>query len=138
MRSSFEPDRYCCAISHSGVYDWNKTFHYRGLYYNRFLFDNYRVHLGGGENNKAYVKSISPINKVKNIKVPVFLALGSNDHKVITSQAITLMTKLRSEKVQVEQFFRQYERHDFEHQKNITEYYTRVLDFLARNMKKNE
>lgn len=130
---TFEPDLYCCAVSNVGVFDWKKHVRSKRFKYNNYTYDLYTSNLGG-ERNKAYLDSISPIHKVKNIKVPVFLTGGSEDKNVLISQSYSLFNKLKSAGVEVETFFKANERHGFRHQKNITEYYKRVLDFLNRNM----
>lgn len=130
---TFEPDLYCCAVSNVGVFDWGKHVRSKKFKSNNYVYEYYKANIGGG-NNKAYLDSISPIHKVENIKVPVLLTGGSEDKNVLISQSFNLFNKLKSAGVEVETFFKANERHGFRHQKNITEYYKRVLDFLNRNM----
>jgi len=129
---TYEPDLYCCAISNVGVFDWKKHVRSKKFKYNDYAYDFFKTNLGGG--NKDYLDSISPIHKARNIKVPVLLTGGSEDNNVMISQSTELADKLRAAGTHVETYFKAYERHGFQRQKSINEYYRRVLDFLARNM----
>ena len=133
---TYEPDLYRCAVSNVGVFDWKKHVRSKKFKANNYVYEFYKANIGGG-NSKEYLDFISPIHKVNNIKVPVLLTGGSEDKNVLISQSFSLFKKLKAAGVEVETFFKANERHGFQHQKNITVYYKKVLDFLNRNMPVN-
>ncbi len=128
-----EPDLFRCAVSNAGVFDWKKHVRSKKFKYSDYAYDFFKANLGG-DDNKNYLKEISPIHKAKNIKVPVFLGGGSDDRNVSISQSFKLSQILSRNGVEVETFFKSGEGHGFAFKKNLVIFYERVLDFLNRNM----
>ncbi len=131
---AFEPDLYRCAISNAGVFDWRKHVRSKFGKYNNFVFDFFNSNLGNGD-KKAYLEEISPINAVKNIKVPVMVCGGTNDSRVSISQSVKLLAALRRADVTVERYLQAKEGHGFYKQKNVLKYYNKLFAFLHENMK---
>lgn len=130
---AFEPDLYCCAISNAGVFDWRRHVRSKFGKYNNYAFDYFRSNLGEGD-KKQYLEEVSPINAVKNIKVPVLVCGGASDKRVKISQSIKLLSAMRRAGVKVERFLKASEGHGFRYQKNQIKYYNKVFEFLDQHM----
>ena len=80
-------------------------------------------------------EAMSPINYVKNIRVPVFVAGGKDDHTVEIQQSKRLISELEEHHVPYEKFFVGGEGHGMAFLKNEVEYNDQVLAFLDKNLK---
>jgi dipeptidyl aminopeptidase/acylaminoacyl peptidase len=131
-----EPDLYRCAVTNAGVFDWSlqvlsgKRDQYDRPHYRRLV----KV-LGDPKKEKAKYDAMSPINFVKNIRVPVFVAGGRDDQTVEIQQSRNLISELDAHHIRYEKFFVSGEGHGMAFVKNEVEYHDRVLAFLDANLK---
>jgi len=91
--------------------------------------------LGDPKNEAAY-NSISPIEHVDQIQIPIFIAHGKADSNVSVRQSRQLERELKRHDVLHETFYREWQGHGFRGKTQI-EYYERVADFLAEHLGRN-
>ena len=133
--AAFEEGLYRCAITNSGVFDWErlaKTAKWEGR---PGEYEMLQDHVGQPGKDREYFDRISPMAAIDNISIPVFVAHGSQDNVVDISQSTKLASQLKRRKVPVETFFPDDELHGFRSPKNLFKYYSRVEAFLARNLR---
>ena len=125
-----EPTLYKCAAGYVGVYDL-PTMHMRGDIQERSSGVNYlREWIG----ERDEVAAVSPTNMANRIKVPVFLAAGGEDERAPIEHSKMMERKLVAAGVPVETLYFDTEGHGFYTQEHRSEYYQKLLAFLARSL----
>jgi dipeptidyl aminopeptidase/acylaminoacyl peptidase len=129
MGAATEPDLYRCVAGYVGVYDMVE--HHKKVSgssrANRNWVDDW---FGPRENMEA----ISVIDKAAQIKAPVFLAAGGKDEIVPIDHSEKMEKALKRAGVQVETLYFPYEGHGFYKEEHRLAFYTRLLNFLSRNL----
>jgi dipeptidyl aminopeptidase/acylaminoacyl peptidase len=124
------PDRFKCGVGISGVYDLE------------LMRKSDIPFLPGGEayldlilgDDEAELKANSPVALAGNIKVPVFLAHGGEDRRVRPANAERFKDALDDAGIQYEWFFVRTAGHGFTRPENREALYTRLFDFLSKNL----
>lgn len=131
MQPILNPGMYKCAIGYVGVYDlplnrkdWNRTASQRS---NRV---NERVH--GGDAN--VLAKWSPALRPGDVKIPVFLAHGSDDHTAGFNQYKEMEAALRNTGNPAQTFVAAGEGHGFIKPENKAELYRRMEAFLNKHI----
>ena len=126
-----EPDLYRCAIGYVGVYDLPLMYKDgdipKSLYGRQFL----RMVLG---NDTSEMEKRSPVGGVDRIKASLMLVAGGRDERVPISQANSLRKALDGRDYPYEWMLKDTEGHGFYITENNVELYTKMLDFLDRNI----
>lgn len=131
---AFEPDLYRCAVSLCGVFDWAELIKSKAYEGRPAEYERLRDRLGEPDTDREFFDAISPLGHVAQIRVPVFVAHGTEDKIVSVAQSKHLVQALRQQGVTCETFFRGNEAHGFSSFVDRVEYYHRVEAFLARNL----
>lgn len=130
MAVAKEPDLYRCAAGYVGVYDLNML--------------SQRGDIPGSEHGKRFLEeavgkndlaAASPSTLASRIKVPVFLAAGGEDKRAPQAQSEAMERALKSAGVPVETLYYPTEGHGFYTVEHKREFYTRLLAFLAKNLR---
>jgi dipeptidyl aminopeptidase/acylaminoacyl peptidase len=132
---AFEPELYRCAVSLCGVFDWAEMIKTKSYEGRPGEYEKLRDRLGQPDTDREHFDAISPIKHVAQIRVPVFVAHGTEDKIVSVTQSKHLVQALKQQGVVCETFFRGTERHGFSSYADQVEYYHRVEAFLAKNLK---
>jgi len=128
---AFEDNLYRCAVSVSGVFDWDALINSKRYGALPGEYEDLRDNLG---RDRQHFDEISPLAHVDQIHVPVLLAHGTEDHVVDIAQSRKLATALEKLGVPHETFFRAGEGHGFYNYTNRVEFYHRVEAFLAAHL----
>ncbi len=129
------PGLYRCAVSHAGVTDLNLLFSSRGTDIPaRFRRYGQFAMVGNPETDADMLRRMSPVNRVADIKVPVLLAQGALDTRVTPVHADRFASAARAAGVALERADYTEEVHGWIHQRNHTDFLTRLQAFLARNI----
>ncbi|MGC4072398.1 MAG: S9 family peptidase [Nibricoccus sp.] len=133
--AAYEKDLYRCAITIAGVFDWERVMKdARGSEYLRGTYGSLRRHLGDPAKRKEKFEEISPIKHVDQVKIPVFVAHGTEDHVAEVTQSKALIAELKKYGVPYEKQFESGEGHGFHKLDNQVQLYTAIEAFLAKNM----
>jgi len=127
MGAAREPDLYRCAVGYVGVYDL-EAMHRDDANRTRWLRNWANDWLGERETLDAR----SPVLMAERIKAPVFLAAGGQDRTAPIAHSKKMERALRNAGKSVETLYFPSEGHGFYTDEHRREYYTRLLDFLAR------
>ena len=124
-----EPDLYRCAAGYVGVYDLEMKHkdNSRSARWAR----NWSLEWLGERKDMA---AISPTQLADRVKVPVFLAAGGKDRNAPIEHTEKMEKALKAAGVPVETLSFPYEGHGFYTDEHRREYYTKLLDFLARHL----
>lgn len=131
---SSEPDLYRCAVTLSGVFDWEQViseYHRDGNFYQ---YHYMRRKLGKPEDQPEKYAQISPVRHVSRIKVPVYVGHGGDDQIAQITQATRLINELEKHKVPFEKRIERSEGHGMAYTQNSVELYTEIEVFLAKHL----
>ncbi|OOG53579.1 alpha/beta fold hydrolase [Rhodanobacter sp. C03] len=126
-----EPDLYKCAIGYVGVYDLPLMYR-RGDTHKSTSGENYLKRQMGDD--MAELAKHSPIHQLDALKARVMLVVGGQDERVPSVQGISLHTELAKRNVPHEWIEKPCEMHGFYDEANITELYTRMLQFVGSSI----
>jgi dipeptidyl aminopeptidase/acylaminoacyl peptidase len=125
-----EPTLYKCAVGYVGVYDLPLMFS-KG---DTRELESGRTYLHDWIGEPSQLAAMSPVNQTTSIKAPVFLAAGGEDERAPIEHSERMEKALRSAGVPVETLFIRTEGHGFYTTEHQVQYYTKLLDFLDRNI----
>ena len=125
-----EPDLYRCAAGYVGVYDLALMHKQdsRDSRSSRTWVDDW---ISG---DRASLAEVSPTALAQRIRVPVFLAAGGKDEIAPQAHSERMEKALKAAGVPVETLYVRTEGHGFYTEANQRTYYTRLLDFLSRQL----
>ena len=132
--AAFEPDLYKCATSYAGVFDVETMMKEDRDNDNVFRYDWLRRELGDPGKNREKFEAMSPLHSVDKVKIPLFIAHGTEDNNADTDQSRRLVKALKKAGVSHEVMFIPGESHGLAVLKHRVEYFTRVEAFLRKNI----
>ncbi|MBF6023878.1 alpha/beta hydrolase family protein [Lysobacter niastensis] len=124
-----EPGLYRCAVGYVGVYDL-EAMHRDNSRKARWVRNWSDEWVGQRDGLDAR----SPTTMANRIKAPVFLAAGGQDQRAPIEHSKKMERALRDAGVPVETLYYSSEGHGFYTEPHRREFYTKLLDFLARNI----
>lgn len=129
MAVAREPELYACAIGLAGVYDLPRHVEYKSNYSESL---KHWANDWIGEVDK--LASVSPVNLVDNITVPVLLAAGLEDKNVLVEQSELMEEQLKRKNREVKSLYFKGEGHGLSNEKNQAEFYRQMIDFLNKHL----
>jgi len=124
-----EPDLYRCAVGYVGVYDLPDVYE-EAADDARWL----RNWSGDWIGDPKTLGAVSPNRMAGRIKAPVFLAAGGKDDIAPIRHTQKMEKALKAAGTPVETLYFPTEGHGFYTEAHRREFYTRLLDFLSRNI----
>lgn len=127
------PTTYRCAVSFAGVTDIGLMYsvHWSDISEESKRFGMPRM-LGDPDADKGLLQAASPLQRVKELGVPVLLAHGGEDRRVTLDHARQFISAARAAGVTIEDVVYTNEGHGWFDPENQTDFYQRVERFLAR------
>ncbi len=125
------PDVYKCAIANAGIYDLELMFEEGDIQQRRSGMSYLKRVLGTDE---QLLKSMSPVNYVEKIKIPILLAHGEKDKRAPFEHAERLRAALDKENKSYEWFVIGDESHGFFNPENQRAYMKQVVGFLDKHL----
>jgi dipeptidyl aminopeptidase/acylaminoacyl peptidase len=125
-----EPDLYACAAGYVGAYDLELKYSVGDIRQSGSGETYLREWIG----EKGTLASVSPNRLADRIKVPVFLAAGGEDKRTPIEHTEAMEKALRKAGKQVEAVYYPTEGHGFYKPENELEFYSKLLNFLHRNI----
>lgn len=126
-----EPDLYQCAIGYVGVYDLPLMFHRGDIHDSTFGADFLKRQVG---DDMAMLARHSPINQLDSLKARVMLVVGGEDQRVPEVQGLRMHQALLDRHIAHEWMLKPDEMHGFYDEENVTELYTRLLQFIGASI----
>lgn len=131
----YEGNLYRCAITIAGVFDWEQVMNEAHKdRYTQIRYGIFRRFLGDPRKQKEIFEEISPLRSVERVSIPVFVVHGKDDPVASINESRHLISELEKRKIPHEVMIERGEGHGFQHLENRVELYTRVEEFLARNL----
>jgi dipeptidyl aminopeptidase/acylaminoacyl peptidase len=106
----------------------------RGSEYVRGRYGLLLRKLGDPKENQEKFDAISPVKHVEKIKIPVYVAHGTEDLVASAAQSRRLIAELKKHGVTYEKQIERGEGHGFRKVDNRVELYTGIEAFLARHL----
>jgi len=129
---TYTPDLYKCGINYVGVTDIALLF--------KTAPDSWasgkeqlKKMVGDPDTEKEFLEEWSPSNHADKIKVPVFMAYGSQDPRVNIRHAYVMEKAMKKNDVDYELMIRK-EGHGYRKIENQLDFYSRMESFLAENI----
>ena len=135
MGAARHPQTYRCAASHVGVTELDLMFSSR---WNDISGQDKRhslpALLGDPKADAEQLRQTSPLHRVKDIRIPIFLAQGTLDRRVPKENADRFERAARAAGVQVERVDYPEEGHSFVQSANAADHLRRLEAFLAKSL----
>ena len=93
------------------------------------------VEYGFLERDKEFLESISPSNKIENVKSPILIIQGDNDERVPLSESIQMYEKLKEQNIPTQLLRFEDEGHGVIKRKNVIKQYKIIFEFLKTHLK---
>ena len=132
--ATFTPDLYQCAINYVGVTDIGLLFDTMPASW-KLIRKEMARDVGDPKEDAALLADRSPVNHVDKIKIPILMAYGRQDPRVVLEHAYKLERELKRYEKEYELIIKDKEGHGFRKFENQVEWYTKVIDFLDANLK---
>lgn len=127
------PDTYKCGIANAGIYDLELMFE-EGDVQNSRYGQNYLKEVLGED--KDLLKSMSPVNYIEKVKIPLLLAHGKEDVRAPFEHVERLRDALDKADRPYEWFVIEKEGHGFYNPENQKAYMRKVVSFLDQHLTK--
>lgn len=127
------PNIYKCAIANAGIYDLELMFEEGDIYKRQSGMGYLKRVLG---TDVKTLKSMSPVNYVDRIQVPLLLAHGEEDERAPFEHAERLRSALDKERKTYEWFAIDKEGHGFYNAETQKNYMRKVVTFLNKHLSK--
>jgi dipeptidyl aminopeptidase/acylaminoacyl peptidase len=130
---TFTPDLYTCAVDYVGVsnlFTFMKTI---PPYWKPYLDMMYEM-VGDPEKDKDLMTAASPVFHVDKIKVPLFIAQGANDPRVVKSESDQMVEALKIKGIDVPYLVKDNEGHGFQNEENRMEFYHEMEKFFEKHL----
>ena len=133
--AAFEPEQYRCAVTIAGVFDWERMIReVRWLDENSVRAKRLVRKLGNPAEKKAYFDEISPLRHIESVRIPIFVAHGTDDQVVDVAQSKRLVAELARLNKRHVVHFERGEGHGMAFVANEVELYTKIEKFLAEHL----
>jgi acetyl esterase/lipase len=132
----YEPDMYRCAVTIAGVFDWEKVMkESKSTGYFPAQYGTLRRRLGDPKQDAEKFEAISPVRHAERIKIPIYVAHGTDDVVASVAQSKRLIAELKKYGVTHEAQIEREEGHGFQMLENRVELYTAIEKFLEKHLK---
>ncbi len=129
---TFTPELYKCGINYVGVTDIELLFETMPEAWE--LAEEYMKEQIGDPDNEKFMRSISPLYHVENIKAPLLIIHGKRDPRVNIKHATKLRSRMKDLNKPLEWLVKKKEGHGFSGEENRIEAYTKMDAFLKKSL----
>ena len=130
---TYTPDLYQCGINYVGVTDLPLLFKTAPNSWASGL-EQMKMMVGDPKKEKEFLEEWSPSNHADKIRVPVFMAYGSQDPRVNIKHLRVMEDAMDDAGVKYESMVKKNEGHGFRREENRYDFYGRMESFLAENL----
>ncbi|MBK6730510.1 MAG: S9 family peptidase [Bacteroidetes bacterium] len=130
---AFTPDLYACGVDYVGVsnlFTFMKTI---PPYWEPYLEMMYEM-VGNPETDKTQFENTSPVFHADKIKVPLFIAQGAKDPRVVQAESDQMVEAMRNNGVEVKYMVKENEGHGFANEENRFEFYEAMEQFFTEHL----
>ncbi|MBK7109233.1 MAG: S9 family peptidase [Bacteroidetes bacterium] len=130
---AFTPDLYACGVDYVGVsnlFTFMKTI---PPYWEPYLEMMYEM-VGNPETDKTQFENTSPVFHADKIKVPLFIAQGAKDPRVVQAESDQMVEAMRNNGVEVKYMVKENERLGFANEETRFEFYEAMEQFFTEHL----
>ncbi|MDY3869368.1 MAG: S9 family peptidase [Pyramidobacter sp.] len=131
------PELFACGVDYVGVSSLFTLFDSIPPYWEPLRQQMYEK-IGNPETDAEQFKATSPVYHADKIKVPLFIAQGSNDPRVVKEQSDAMVDAMRKRGVEVQYMVKENEGHGFRNEENRFDFYRAMEQFLTEHLKLNQ
>ncbi|MBV9690526.1 MAG: S9 family peptidase [Ktedonobacteraceae bacterium] len=128
--ATFTPDLFCCAIDIVGPSNLITLLKTIPPYWTT-LVAHFLQRVGNPDSEEEFLKSRSPLFKVDQIKIPMFIAQGANDPRVKQAESEQVVEAMKSKGITYEYMLFPDEGHGLVKPENRLKFYAAAEKFLA-------
>lgn len=133
--AAFEPKLYRCAITIAGVFDWGQVLKEKKRdQHDNAAFGIFSRNLGDPGQQGEKFAAISPLRHTDQIRIPLFVAHGTDDPVADVNESRHLISELEKHGVAHEVLLIHGEGHGMGYVKNQVALYAGIEAFLAKNL----
>ena len=129
------PELFSCVVANAGIYDLSLMYK-KGDIESRYGGDVYLEKVIGRD--KDELESFSPVNRIADLQVPIFIAHGKQDQRAPFEHAKRLKNAMDEHDKDYEWFEKRREAHGFYNNDNQVEYLQAAITFLSKHLIKTE
>lgn len=129
--ATFTPDTFRCAIDMVGPSSLITLIESFPPYWSSML-NNFKKRVGDPDTEAEFLKSRSPLYKVDQIQIPLFIAQGANDPRVTQQEADQIVKVLQEKGLDYQYQLFEDEGHGLAKPENRMTFFAAVEPFLAR------
>ncbi len=127
----YTPELYCCGVDNVGPSSLLTLLSSIPPYWEPLRKDLYR-RVGNLDTEKDFLKTISPLFSVENIRKPLMVVQGANDPRVKKQEADQIVAAMKAKNIPVYYLLKENEGHGFHNEENQIEFYKYLEAFFAR------
>ncbi|MBN2054717.1 S9 family peptidase [bacterium] len=131
--ATFTPDYFTCAIDLFGPSNVASLIESIPPYWTTFLA-NLKQRVGDPETEPDLLRSMSPLFKVDQIRIPMLIAQGANDPRVKQAESEQIVDAMKNKGIEHEYILFPDEGHGFMRPENRLKFYAIAEKFLARHL----
>lgn len=131
--AAFTPDVYCCGVDIVGPSNIDTLIKSIPPYWAPLL-NLFRVRIGDWDKDPAYIKSISPLFKADQIKIPLLIGQGKNDPRVNVKESLQIVEAIQKNGKPVTYIEFPDEGHGFARPENRMAFNAAAEKFLAEHL----
>ncbi|MEW6708399.1 MAG: S9 family peptidase [Candidatus Riflebacteria bacterium] len=128
---TFTPELYACGISNVGPSSLLTLLRSIPPYWEPLKRDLFR-RVGDPEKDEEFLKNISPLFFVDQIRKPLMVVQGANDPRVKKQESEQIVAAMKEKKIPVYYLLKENEGHGFHNEENQIEFYKYLEAFFAR------
>jgi dipeptidyl aminopeptidase/acylaminoacyl peptidase len=128
---TFTPDVYCCGVSNVGPSSLLTLLRSIPPYWEPLKKDLFR-RVGDPDKDEEFLKTISPLFYVDEIKKPLMVVQGANDPRVKKQESEQIVAAMKERNIPVYYLLKENEGHGFSNEENQIEFYKYLEAFFAR------
>ena len=130
---AFTPDLYACGVDYVGVSNLFTFFESFPPYWEPYKEMMYEM-VGHPVEDSARLAETSPSLNADKIVVPLFVAQGANDPRVVKAESDQMVEAMKARGVEVEYLVKDNEGHGFRNEENQFDFYGAMEKFLATHI----
>ena len=131
--AAFTPDLFCCAVDIVGPSSLKTLIETIPPYWAPMIAQFHR-RVGDPAKDAEFLWSRSPLSRVTDIKIPLFIAQGANDPRVKQAESEQIVAALERAGIEHEYMLFPDEGHGFAKPENRLRFYAAAERFLARHL----
>ena len=131
--ATFTPDFFSCAVDMVGISNLLTFMKTVPPYWKPMLPVIYE-RVGHPEKDREFLKSRSPLFKVDNIKIPMLIAQGANDPRVVKAESDQIVEAMKSKGIDHEYMVFENEGHGFTKPENRMAFIAAAERFLSKHL----